>query len=69
MDLFQMSMNSISLVTSEGIVFPVEKIECHLFLTRFIYKLPCLSSGFPGGASGKEPACQCSRCWRCGFEA
>ena len=23
--------------------------------------------GFPGGASGKEPACQCSRCKRCGF--
>ena len=23
--------------------------------------------GFPGGASGKEPACQCRRCKRCGF--
>jgi len=21
--------------------------------------------GFPGGASGKEPACQCRRCRRC----
>ena len=24
--------------------------------------------GFPGGASDKEPACQCSRCKRCGFD-
>ena len=26
---------------------------------------------FPGGASGKEPACQCRRCGnkRCGFDA
>ena len=25
--------------------------------------------GFPGGASGKEPTCQCRRCKRCGFNA
>ena len=25
-------------------------------------------SDFPGGASGKEPACQCRRCKRCGFD-
>ena len=24
--------------------------------------------GFPGGASGKEPTCQCSRHRRCGFD-
>ena len=24
--------------------------------------------GFPGGTSGKEPACQCRRCKRCGFD-
>ena len=24
--------------------------------------------GFPGGASGKEPACQCRRHKRCGFD-
>ena len=24
--------------------------------------------GFPGGDSGKEPACQCRRCKRCGFD-
>ena len=24
--------------------------------------------GFPGGSSGKEPACQCKRCNRCGFD-
>ena len=25
--------------------------------------------GFQGGASGKEPACQCRRCQRCGFRS
>ena len=24
--------------------------------------------GFPGGASGKEPACKCKRCKTCGFD-
>ena len=24
--------------------------------------------GLPGGASGKESACQCRRCKRCGFD-
>ena len=24
--------------------------------------------GFPGGASGKEPACQCRKHERCGFD-
>ena len=24
--------------------------------------------GFPGGASGQEPACQCTRCKRLGFD-
>ena len=24
--------------------------------------------GFPGGTSGKESACQCRRCKRCGFD-
>ena len=30
-------------------------------------RLSCLVLGFPGGASGKEPACQCRRHKRCGF--
>ena len=25
-------------------------------------------AGFPGGASGKEPTCQCQRCERCRFD-
>ena len=30
----------------------------------------CIKSvGFPGGASGKEPTCQCRRHRRCGFSA
>ena len=27
-----------------------------------------ISKGFPGGDSGKEPACQCKRCKSCGFD-
>ena len=37
-----------------------------------IKKSSCLhfrvTQGFPGGASGKEPTCQCRRCKRCGFD-
>ena len=29
---------------------------------------PTLPRGFPGGPSGKEPACQCRRLKRCGFD-
>ena len=28
---------------------------------------PKASKGFPGGASGEEPVCQCRRCRRLGF--
>ena len=27
-----------------------------------------MDMGFPGGVSGKEPACQCKRLKRCGFD-
>ena len=39
------------------------------FLSRHSYSVCALASswGFPGGASGKEPACQCRRCKRLGF--
>ena len=35
-----------------------------------LYLIPavCLYLGFPGGASGKEPACQCRRRKRCRFD-
>ena len=32
------------------------------------FMLPIRDLGFPGGASGKEPACQCRRHKRCGFD-
>ena len=28
-----------------------------------------VAMGFPGGASGTEPACQCRRCERHGFDS
>ena len=28
-----------------------------------IFNFPFISVDFPGGASGKEPACQCKKCW------
>ena len=31
-----------------------------------LYILQCVR--FPGGASGKEPTCQCRRCKRCRFD-
>ena len=34
-----------------------------------MYKIICIKGiRLPGGASGKEPACQCRRCKRSGFE-
>ena len=33
----------------------------------YSWSLP-LGGGFPGGASGKEPACQCRRCKKCEFD-
>ena len=36
----------------------------------FIVKaFPKSTVGFPGGASGKEPTCQCRRCKRCEFDS
>ena len=32
------------------------------------YAIVCIQWGFPGGASGKEPTCQCRRHRRCGFD-
>ena len=42
----------------------------HLFIPDgilFYIYIPCLL-GFPGGSSGKEPACQCRRCRRHSFD-
>ena len=36
-------------------------------IVYYIYTLTLLLMGFPSSASGKEPACQCRRCKRCGF--
>ena len=36
-------------------------------LKHLLSNLQCLSWGFPGSTSGKEPTCQCSRHKRCGF--
>ena len=33
-----------------------------------LFSPPVLHTGFPGGASGKEPACQCRIRKRCGFK-
>ena len=30
---------------------------------------PCAVQGFPGGTGDKEPACQCRRCKRLGFDS
>ena len=41
-----------------------------ILLWTFSYKVLCghvFSLGFPGSASGKEAACQCSKCKRCRF--
>ena len=37
------------------------------YRSLFIYRVPISAWGFPGGASGIEPACQSRRHERCGF--
>ena len=36
-------------------------------LSNFTFTFTCMYLGFPGGASGKEPACQCRGHRRCRF--
>ena len=47
------------------------KPNCHLRLLKdnISVRIPLtLEQGFPGGTAGKEPACQCRRHKRCGFD-
>ena len=53
----------------------LSKIVIHYLLIHLLFfpqafneYLLCYMSGFPGCASGKEPACQCKRCKRHGFD-
>ena len=36
---------------------------------RLRHQICVRTGGFPGGTSGKEPICQCSRCKRCWFDS
>ena len=40
----------------------------HMVVLFLVLKEP-VYWGFPGGASGKEPTCQCRRCKRCRFNS
>ena len=47
------------------------KPNCHLRLLKDNISVRILltwEQGFPGGTTGKEPACQCKRPKRCGFD-
>ena len=49
---------------------PIFKLEA--FNAPRVYFIFCIinkNKGFPIGTSGKEPACQCRRHKRCGFDA
>ena len=48
--------------------FSHKRTHCiHSFI--FKKRLPSHLLGFPGGTSGKEPACHCRKCKRCRFDA
>ena len=40
-------------------------LQHHMYLASIICQSLCRDQGFPGGASGKEPTCQCRRWRRC----
>ena len=50
----------------------LQKVETWLNKVKQKKSLNCITAsclgGFQGGASGKEPACQCKRLKRCGFD-
>ena len=46
---------------------PAMSIEEAGYINLIVVKYVCIK-GFPGGASGKEPACQSRRPKRCGFD-
>ena len=57
-----LSLCAVPLQVSHGkVVTPCTDTSTHLLLHLWMDK------GFPGGASGKEPACQCRRHRRCRF--
>ena len=44
-------------------------LDVALFIASFLFQnVDPVRRGFSGGASGKEPTCQCRRCERCGFD-
>ena len=51
----------------EGELVNGKGVRTVLFLNVFIYSSASGLWGFSGGTSDKEPACQCRRCERCGF--
>ena len=59
-----------SVCVGVGVWYWITVWETALPRTEFSYKLRrCRARmGFPGGASGKEPACQCKGWKRCGFD-
>ena len=52
----------------EELKFHRDSVPCHICLSSPALPWLLLPWGFPGGASGKEPACQCRRHKRCRFD-
>ena len=47
---------------------PILRLHLHLLSSCTFYLIKCIHIlGFLGGASGKEPPCECKRCQRCEF--
>ena len=59
---------SLSILNSEFVTYLVPPLSTPALYALFPSETSHVSLGFPGGASGKEPTCQCRRHERCGFE-
>ena len=58
-----------NLMTVANTVVPyIRKLREYMLRVLFSFFYLYEKMGFPGGTSGKEPACQCRRCKRCGFD-
>ena len=64
-----LSPSTITLSSVSMRFFSLESIYAIiLFVFLWFISLNAMLWGFPGGASGKEPACHCRRHKRCGFD-
>ena len=66
--IYSSPQDSLGKNTGVGCHFLLQYLCIYIIYIHYLYILHIHTHHFPGGASGKEPACQCSRLRRRGFD-